>query len=178
MPARRSVAKLLADLARVLDAKKLRWYVFGAEAVIIHGVVRQSADVDVAVEVPARDVPRLIRQLARAKFVLNIEPNEQDAFIRDARVIPLVHEPTAIPLDLVLTGPGPEEAGLRLQGRVTACSGFARPRRFNPAASTLRRSPLRGPGRRVPGPGARGRRRAAGGPGRARPAPLDRRAFQ
>ena len=46
------VAELLRDLASSLDALGIRWYVFGAQAAIVHGAARLTADVDVTVLLP------------------------------------------------------------------------------------------------------------------------------
>ena len=48
------VADLLADLARGLRALGVRWFLFGAQAAILHGAARLSADVDVTVDLGTR----------------------------------------------------------------------------------------------------------------------------
>lgn len=44
------VTALLADLGKALAALRLRWYLFGAQAVIVHGAGRLTADVDVTLD--------------------------------------------------------------------------------------------------------------------------------
>ncbi len=99
--------ELLADFAAVVRGRGLRWYVFGAQAVVLYGRPRMTADVDVTVEVPPGELGGLLDELQRAGFAPRF--TGPDAVALDARVVPLVHERTGLPLDLVLAGPGLEE---------------------------------------------------------------------
>jgi hypothetical protein len=101
------VADLLADLHRALGALGLRWFLFGAQAAILHGVARLSADVDVTVELGHRSATDLVTALATAGF----EPRVPDpvGFAETTRVLPFVHGPSRMPLDVVLAGPGLED---------------------------------------------------------------------
>jgi len=103
---RSPVADLLADLAAALDAQGIPWYLFGAQAAIVYGVARLTADVDVTVQAPAnRPVAEWIATLEAHEF----QPRFRDpAFLAQTRVLPLVHNPTRLPVDLVLAGPGLE----------------------------------------------------------------------
>ncbi len=107
LPVRSPVADLLADLAAALDAQRIPWYLFGAQAAIVYGVARLTADVDVTVQAPAhRPVAEWIVTLEAHRF----QPRFRDpAFLAQTRVLPLVHDPTGLPVDLVLAGPGLEE---------------------------------------------------------------------
>ena len=79
---------------------------FGAQAVNLHGFPRTTADLDITVDVSDRNLRELLRKLASAGF----SPRFSDeAFIRATRVIPVVHDATAMPIDLVLAGPGLEQ---------------------------------------------------------------------
>lgn len=89
MPSPAGPAELLADLAAALDAIGARWNVFGAQAALIWGRPRLTTDMDVTVRFDATD-----------------------AFVRQTRVLPLEHRASALALDLVLAGPGLEEAFL------------------------------------------------------------------
>ncbi len=106
-PMRSPVADLLADLSAALDALGVSWYLFGAQAAILYGVARLTADVDVTVRAPQnRPVAEWIATLEAHRF----QPRFPDpAFLAQTRVLPLVHGPTALPVDLVLAGPGLEE---------------------------------------------------------------------
>jgi hypothetical protein len=46
------VAELLRELAAIFGGAGVRWYLFGAQAAILHGAARLSADVDVTVDLP------------------------------------------------------------------------------------------------------------------------------
>lgn len=107
------VVELLGDLRKTFDALELRWFVFGAQAAVLHGAARLTADVDVTVD--ARNVPAsaIVREASRHGFAAQI-PNKQ--FIELTRVIPLLHSATRLPVDLVLAGPGLEDLFL---GRAT-----------------------------------------------------------
>jgi hypothetical protein len=111
--------ELIRDLGEVLRAEGLRWYIFGAQAVVIHGFVRQTADVDVTVEVPEDRLSPLVRRLESAGFKLRIE-QDAAAFIARTRVLPMIHLGSRLPLDLVLAGPGPEEGFLERATEVEA----------------------------------------------------------
>ncbi len=84
------------------------WYVFGAQAALVHGVVRYTADVDVTVSLTGTDVGKLVAAMNKAGFSVAIE-DDVDGFIAATRVIPLRHRRSKIPVDVVLAGPGFEE---------------------------------------------------------------------
>jgi hypothetical protein len=101
------LAELLADLAGALARLGVRWYLFGAQAAILHGVARLTADVDVTVSLGARTVSDLVAALHESGFESRVE--DATAFADEMRVVPVVHRATRIPVDLVLAGPGLEE---------------------------------------------------------------------
>jgi hypothetical protein len=99
------VAELLRDLASSLDGLAIEWYVFGAQAAIVHGAARLTADVDVTVLLPAALSPHSL-----VDALHQFEPRFADTnFLERARVIPIAHTASGIPVDLVLGGPGLEE---------------------------------------------------------------------
>ena len=63
------VPAALADLAAAFAALGVRWYVFGAQAVIAAGVPRLTADIDVTVELPRGGPRALIAALGRAGII-------------------------------------------------------------------------------------------------------------
>lgn len=92
-----------------------RWYLFGAQAVQVWGTPRLTADVDVTASL--RSTPeRLVSRLRQAGFDLRIR--DVNGFVRKTRVLPFVHRRSAIPLDVVLAGPGLEEEFLARARRV------------------------------------------------------------
>jgi len=70
VPRRPANVELLAALAKVLRARRIRWYVFGAQAAVFYGSARMTmdVDVDVTVAVPPEGVRPLVDALLRAGF--------------------------------------------------------------------------------------------------------------
>lgn len=102
---------LLQPLAQVLRRFGNRWYLFGAQAVVIWGRPRLTADVDVTAFIEDEEVDAFVSAMSDAGFTLRLSDVED--FVRRTRVLPFMHEQTRLPLDVVLGGPGPEEAFLR-----------------------------------------------------------------
>jgi hypothetical protein len=102
-----SPADLLAALAGVLSRLRARWYVFGAQAVMLWGRPRLTADIDVTVRMDPEEPERLVEALEARGFSLRV--GEAPDFVRRARVLPFLHAASGLPLDLVLAGPGLEE---------------------------------------------------------------------
>jgi len=101
------VADLLAGVGRALASAGVRWFLFGAQAAIVHGASRLTADVDVTVDPAGRSNADLVDSLRREGFSLRV--TDVDDFVDRTRVLPLVHEPSGILCDVVLAGPGIEE---------------------------------------------------------------------
>lgn len=101
------VPTLLRRIAAALKPLRVRWYVFGAQAVVAAGAVRATADIDITIE----DVPaaRLIAALARAGFALRPGVDDLETVVEQLRVVPLQHEASGFQLDVVRAGPGLEE---------------------------------------------------------------------
>lgn len=84
-----------------------RWYVFGAQAVMVYGRPRLTVDVDVTVELRGEAPADLVAALAPQGFALRFPLSPER--LRGARLLPLSHAPTALPLDLVIASPGIDE---------------------------------------------------------------------
>jgi hypothetical protein len=104
-PVQPAAVELLAALAPVLR-RWGRWYVFGAQAVVVYGVPRLSADVDVTLELQPDAPDRFARDMDAAGFTIRVTDPE---FIRRTRVMPFLHRSTGMPLDIVLAGSGLED---------------------------------------------------------------------
>lgn len=102
-------AAALADLKDALAELRVDWYVFGAQAALIYGAARVTADVDVTVRLGKVTPARLATTLKRHGFDLRVD---DPAFVRTTRVLPVLHARTSVPADLVLAGPGLEDAFL------------------------------------------------------------------
>lgn len=109
MPSR--VVELLAALRAALEPITPRWYLFGAQAALLHGAARLTADVDVTVDAEGHAAGELIAALQNAGFTLRVA--DAETFIARTRVIPLVHTASGIPVDVVLAGTGLEDLFLQ-----------------------------------------------------------------
>ncbi len=107
MPSSLPVADLLAELQRAFAALGVRWFLFGAQAAILYGVARLSADVDVTVDLGNKSNRDLVDGLAAAGFELRVA--DAAGFVDATRVLPFVHQASRIPVDVVLAGPGLED---------------------------------------------------------------------
>jgi len=107
---RATVAELLRALAAAMAERDLPWYLFGAQAAIVWGSPRLSADVDVTATIEPAAVAAFVEAMRRHDFHLLFDDSD---FVARTRVLPFVHGRTRMPLDVVLAGPGLEEDFLR-----------------------------------------------------------------
>ena len=110
MPPAAGLADLLADLAVALSTLGAPWYVFGAQAALVWGRPRLTTDVDATVKLAGSETAALVQALAAHGFSMRVDATEE--FIRQTRVLPLLHGRSEVALDLVLAGPGLEDAFL------------------------------------------------------------------
>ena len=97
-------AELLAALGRAMAERRWRWYVFGAQAVVVHGKPRLTADVDATVDPAGADPGAVVAALMAHGFALRVPLSAE--YLREARLLPMVHLASGMPLDLVIAGPG------------------------------------------------------------------------
>jgi hypothetical protein len=86
--------------------RDLRWYLFGAQAAIVWGSPRLSADVDITATIESAKLDSFIDAMSRHGFELTFSDPD---FVERSRVLPFVHRSSRMPLDVVLAGPGLEE---------------------------------------------------------------------
>lgn len=101
------VAEVLAEFAAALRGSGSGWYLFGAQAALIHGSRRLTADIDITVLLGEQTNAALVARLQAHGFELRFADVED--FLAQTRVIPLRHERTDMPVDVVIGGPGLEE---------------------------------------------------------------------
>jgi hypothetical protein len=111
-----AITELLRALGGVLAALGARWYVFGAQAVLVWGRPRLTGDVDVTVFLDPEDPEAFVAAMAPAGFAPRV-PDVRD-FVARTRVVPFTHVASGLALDVVLGGPGLEEEFLRTARRV------------------------------------------------------------
>ncbi|MGQ0653607.1 MAG: DUF6036 family nucleotidyltransferase [Betaproteobacteria bacterium] len=112
---RSPLAEALAALGRALEGLGARWYLFGAQAALLYGAARLTADVDVTVMLGTRQNDELVRALEDAGFRLRIADARR--FVAKTRVLPFLDPRSGMPIDVVLAGPGLEEVFLRRRRR-------------------------------------------------------------
>ncbi|MGD8316180.1 MAG: hypothetical protein PVH21_04540 [Myxococcales bacterium] len=100
-------AEVLSSLRGTFEQLEVDWYVFGAQAALVHGAVRMTADVDVTVFPGDLTMEALVEALEANGFELR---GVETDFVRETRVLPLVHLETGINADVVIGGPGIEES--------------------------------------------------------------------
>jgi hypothetical protein len=96
------VVEVLAALDAALQSIGVRWYLFGAQAAILHGAARLTADVDATIGLGDRPVAALVEALVREGFTPRVD--EPAAFVARARVLPAVHVRSGMGVDLVVAG--------------------------------------------------------------------------
>ncbi len=101
------MASLLTDLGAAFNRTSARWYVFGAQAAIVYGAARLTADVDVTVMFGNQPVENLIQALKDEGFETRI--TDALSLVEQSRVLPVVLLQSSIPVDIVFGGPGLEE---------------------------------------------------------------------
>lgn len=104
---RSPLADALAALGGALSKLRAPWYLFGAQAALLYGAARLTADVDVTVQLGKLETTELVCALERAGFRLRVR--DAGRFVEKTRVLPFVHVRSGIPIDVVLAGPGLEE---------------------------------------------------------------------
>jgi predicted nucleotidyltransferase len=97
-----------AALGRAFAAAGARWFVFGAQAAILHGAVRFTEDIDVTVDAMHMSTPELVAHLEGEGLSLRVV-EDVDTFVAQTRVLPMLHDASMTPVDVVLSGPGIEE---------------------------------------------------------------------
>jgi hypothetical protein len=108
-------ADALAAIAKMARELRARWYLFGAQAAVIWGKARTTADLDVTIEIDPGRVDELLRAARRA----GLREREENVaeLARVAWVVPLVSQ-GGFPLDVVLAGTGLERRFLDRVARV------------------------------------------------------------
>lgn len=105
-----AVLALLADFQQACAELGVGWYLFGAQAALLYGSPRLTADADLTVQLGNLPTQALVQALIKHGFDLRIV---DPAFVETTRVLPVLHRGSGFPADVVLGGPGLEEAFLK-----------------------------------------------------------------
>jgi len=111
-------SELFRSLQSAFASLDIPWYLFGAQAAILYGAARLTADVHVTVALRGHPLTALITVLKQAGFETRISAAEK--FVEQHRVLLLVHTASRMPVDIIIAGPGPEEAILARSRRLAA----------------------------------------------------------
>lgn len=87
----------LAELSAWLKRTGLGWYLFGGQAALLRGSTRVTADIDVTVVGSLEVLDRLLGSLPEA-----FARRADRAFTERTFVLPLLHQPSGVPVDLVI----------------------------------------------------------------------------
>ena len=96
----------LGAVSRAMKRIDARWYLFGAQAVALHGAPRATQDIDVTVLVDGAAEPLLAALRAEGIIPRYDDPD----FVTTSRVIPADHRASGWKIDVVLGGAGLEDA--------------------------------------------------------------------
>ncbi len=99
-----AAVELLVAFRRAMRRRGWQWYVFGAQAAVAYGRPRMTGDVDITVALAGDSVHTLLASLRDEGFAQRFQLDE--AFLSTARLLPLVHQATAMPVDVLLAQPG------------------------------------------------------------------------
>ena len=119
------VTELIATVGDALASLGVRWYVCGAQAVLVWGRPRTSADVDVTVAIDPSAARSFIAHMEAQGFQVRL--HDPEGFVVRTRVVPLLHTSTGLPLDVVLAGPGLEQEFLDRAVEVNLGDGVRAP---------------------------------------------------
>lgn len=100
-----------------------RWCMLGAQAVNVYGHPRMTADIDVTAELGETTTEQLVSALERHGFTPAFEFDSE--FVSATRVVPVVHS-SAMPVDIMIAGPGLEELFLE-SATATKIAGISIP---------------------------------------------------
>lgn len=126
----------LGAIAPVLDARGLRWFVFGAQVVGDRGALHTDREVDVVVEVDHRLLFGLIGALLQRGFT-HCHPSIAGRLLVRGPVVPLVHR-SGLEVNLVLAGTGEEVVMERARRALVAGVDVSVVPADDPAVTTLR----------------------------------------
>lgn len=83
------LAELLSSVHAVFERTSTKWYIFSAQAAIVHGASRLTADVDITVMYGDDSIETLISILKEKGFAIRVE--DAVSFVENSRVLPVLY---------------------------------------------------------------------------------------
>lgn len=109
-----TLQRLLARIAKTLDAANIPHMVIGAQAVLIHGRPRFTGDIDITLGVDVDQLPKLKK--ITEKLSLKPIPKDFEQFAKQTNVFPVKDQASNIKVDFVFSfSPFEREAVKRAQ---------------------------------------------------------------
>jgi hypothetical protein len=105
------VVETLRAISAALEGAGEGWYLFGAQAALLRGSRRLTSDIDITFLPGGLSNDDLLERLFSSGFSLRVV--DADDFVEQTRVLPMVHEATGMPVDVVIGGAGLEQLFLQ-----------------------------------------------------------------
>ena len=112
-----AVGDALAALRDVLDGAAVPWFVFGAQAIAVRASPRTTQDLDVTIDASRTPLTVLLPRL-EASGIFHRYPELAESLLRASAVVPMIHRPTGMEIDIVIAGSGLEQSVLAAATRV------------------------------------------------------------
>ena len=93
--------KLLATVAKELDKADIPYMITGGQAVLVHGEVRVTKDIDVTIGVGREGIDKA--QKTAKKMKLAALPGNSSEFAMKTMVLPLIHRQSGIRVDFIFS---------------------------------------------------------------------------
>jgi hypothetical protein len=116
-----AAVEALSSVAALCRTLNLRWYLFGGQAALLYGVARLSADVDITVLAGETDRDALLANVVNGE--LRARPLDAGEFCQQNGLIPCVHRPSGLTVDLVLGRSGGLEEGIEQRALIHTLDG-------------------------------------------------------
>lgn len=93
--------ELIAATARELNRQEIPYMVIGGQAVLLYGEPRLTRDIDITIGAGTECLPQILEAVTR----LGLKPLPEDvpSFVARTMVLPAVHEPTGIRVDIIFS---------------------------------------------------------------------------
>lgn len=111
LPMSSSIVEVLRAISSALEGAGEGWYLFGAQAALLRGSRRLTADIDITIVPGELSETDLIERMTHNGFSVRVP--DADDFVGRTRVLPVVHDATHMPVDVVVGSAGLEQLFLQ-----------------------------------------------------------------